>query len=300
MTRTEHDSWDLRSSVGTTATMVAAARAVASRQPHPIINDPWAAPLVEAVGIESLSRMVQLGTPPADAELGSDLRLQPMIDMFAVRTRFFDEFFTTATDSGIRQIVILAAGLDSRVYRLAWPQNTVIYEVDLPNVLAFKAGVFSQLGVKPRVTYRPVSCDLRDDWATALYENGFDGSRPTAWSAEGLLMYLPPEAQDQLFDIISWLSAPQSQLATEYHPQPFAEVIRRTASDARWRLNGVDIDTTQLVYTGERHPVRNYLAAQGWSVLQQTRVSLFEEYGLSTPEDDAPMRNVMAVTAHLD
>jgi len=90
MTRTDHDSWDLRSSVGTTATMVAAARAVATRQPHPIINDPWAAPLVEAVGIESLSRIVQLGAPPADAELGSDMRLQPMIDMFAVRTRFFD------------------------------------------------------------------------------------------------------------------------------------------------------------------------------------------------------------------
>jgi methyltransferase (TIGR00027 family) len=300
MTRTDHDSWDLRSSVGTTATMVAAARAVATRQPHPIINDPWAAPLVEAVGIESLSRMVQLGAPPADAELGSDMRLQPMIDMFAVRTRFFDEFFTAATDSGIRQIVILAAGLDSRVYRLPWPQNTVIYEVDLPNVLAFKAGVFSQLGAKPRVAYRPVACDLRDDWATALRENGFDESRATAWSAEGLLMYLPPEAQDRLFDTIRALSAQNSRLATEYHPDGFAEVVRRTASDARWRLNGIDIDTTQLVYTGERQPVRNYLAVQGWSIAEQSRVSLFEEYGLSTPGADAPMHNVVAVTAHLD
>jgi methyltransferase (TIGR00027 family) len=114
MTRTDHDSWDLRSGVGTTATMVAAARAVATRQPQAIINDPWAAPLVEAVGIESLSRLVELGTPPADTGLGSDLRLQPMIDSFAVRTRFFDEFFTAATNSDIRQVVILAAGLDSR------------------------------------------------------------------------------------------------------------------------------------------------------------------------------------------
>ena len=198
--------------------MVAAARAVATRQPHAIINDPWAAPLVEAVGIESLSRMVQLGTPPADAGLGSDLRLQPMIDSFAVRTRFFDEFFTAATNSGIRQVVILAAGLDSRAYRLPWPHGTVIYEVDLPSVLAFKAGVFSRLGVAPLATHRPVACDLRDDWATALRGNGFDGSRPTAWSAEGLLMYLPPDAQDQLFDTITTLSAPRSRLATEYHP----------------------------------------------------------------------------------
>jgi len=164
--------------------MVAAARAVATRQPHAIINDPWAAPLVEAVGIESLSRMVQLGTPPADAGLGSDLRLQPVIDSFAVRTRFFDEFFTAATNSGIRQVVILAAGLDSRAYRLPWPHGTVIYEVDLPSVLSFKSGVFSRLGVAPLATHRPVACDLRGDWAAALCDNGFDELRPTAWSAE--------------------------------------------------------------------------------------------------------------------
>jgi methyltransferase (TIGR00027 family) len=298
MTRAEHDTWDLRSGVGTTATMVAAARAVASRQPHPIIDDPWAARLVEAVGIESLSRMVQLGTPPADAGLGNDLRLQPMIDSFAVRTRFFDEFFTAATNSGIRQVVILAAGLDSRAYRLPWPQGTVLYEVDLPSVLYFKTHVFCQLGVGPLASYQPVVCDLRDDWAKALRGTGFDASQPTAWSAEGLLMYLPPDAQDQLFDTITALSAPRSQLATEYHPDALAETIRRAASDLRWRVNGIDIDTAGLVYSGERHPVRNYLAAQGWSVAEQTRVSLFEEYGLPTPDGDAPMRNVVAVTAH--
>ena len=300
MTRTDHDSWDLRSGVGTTATMVAAARAVATRQPHAIINDPWAALLVEAVGIESLTRMVQLGTPPADAGLGSDLRLQPVIDSFAVRTRFFDEFFTAAANSGIRQVVILAAGLDSRAYRLPWPHGTVIYEVDLPSVVSFKAGVFSRLGAAPLATHRPVACDLRDDWATALRENGFDELRPTAWSAEGLLMYLPSDAQDQLFDAITTLSAPQSRLATEYHPDYLDEVSRRTASDVRWRVNGIDIDTAGLVYSGERRSIRNYLSAQGWSVAEQTRVSLFEAYGLSTPEDGEPMRNVVAVTAHLD
>jgi methyltransferase (TIGR00027 family) len=300
MTRTDHDSWDLRSGVGTTATMVAAARAVATQQPQAIINDPWAAPLVEAVGIESLSRLVQLGTPPADAGLGSDARLQPMIDSFAVRTRFFDEFFSAATNSGIRQVAILAAGLDSRAYRLPWPHGTVVYEVDLPSVVSFKAGVFSRLGVAPLARHRPVACDLRDDWATALRGHGFDGSRPTAWSAEGLLMYLPPDAQDQLFDTISALSAPRSQLATEYHPDVLAEVRRRSASDIRWRVNGIDVDTAGLVYSGERHLVRNYLTAQGWSVVEQTRVSLFKQFGLPAPEDDAPMRNVVAVTAYLD
>ena len=280
--------------------MVAAARAVATRQSHAIIDDPWAAPLVEAVGIEPLSRMVQLGTPPADAELSGDMQLQPMIDSFAVRTRYFDEFFTAATNSGIRQVVILAAGLDSRAYRLPWPHGTVIYEVDLPTVLSFKAQVFSQLHVGPLARHRPVACDLRDDWAAALCGNGFDVSQPTAWSAEGLLMYLPPDAQDHLFDTISALSAPGSQLATEYHPDVPGEVSRRNATDVRWKVNGFDIDSAELIYSGERHPVRNYLVAQRWSVVEQTRVCLFKQYGLSAPEDDAPMRNVVAVTAHLD
>jgi methyltransferase (TIGR00027 family) len=244
--------------------------------------------------------MVQLGAPPADAELGNNLRLQPMIDSFAVRTRFFDEFFTTATNSGVRQVVILAAGLDSRAYRLPWPRGTVVYEVDLPRVLSFKADVFSRLEAPPLASYRQVACDLRDDWATALRGSGFDGLRPTAWSAEGLLMYLPPRAQDRLFDIITALSAPGSQLATEFHPDGRHEVSRRMISDVRWRANGIDIDTAPLVYNGARHPVRDYLAGQGWSVAEQTRVSLFEEYGLAIPEDDAPMRNVVAVTAHLD
>lgn len=280
--------------------MVAAARAVASRQPHAIIDDPWAAPLVEAVGIEPLIRMVKLGAPPADSELGSDLQLQPMIDSFAVRTRFFDQFFTTAVNSGIRQVVILAAGLDSRAYRLPWPPGTVVYEVDLPTVLTFKAKVFSRLRVTPLARHRPVACDLRDDWAAALRGNGFDTSRPTAWSAEGLLMYLPPDAQDHLFDSIRTLSAPRSQLATEYHPDVPGEVSRRTATDVRWKVNGFDIDSAGLIYSGERHPVRNYLTRQGWSVVEQTRVSLFKQYGLATPDDEAPMRNVVGVTAHLD
>jgi methyltransferase (TIGR00027 family) len=299
MTRTDHDSWDLRSSVGTTATMVAAARAVATQQPHAIINDPWAASLVEAVGIESLSRMVQLGKPPADAELTSELQLQPLIDSFAVRTRFFDEYFIAAANSGIRQVVILAAGLDSRAYRLAWPHGTVVYEVDLPSVLSFKAQVLEQLGVEPFAIHRQAGCDLRDDWAKALFDNGFDRKQPTAWSAEGLLIYLPSDAQDRLFDTVTTLSAVGSQLATEYHPDGVDAVNLRASSYGRWKANGIDVDTAELVYSGERHPVRNYLAARGWSVVEQTRVSLFGKYGLSTPQSDAPMSNVVAVSAHL-
>jgi methyltransferase (TIGR00027 family) len=300
MTRSDHDSWDLRSGVGVTATMVAAARAVASRQPQPIINDPWAAPLVEAAGIAPLTRMVELGTPPADDTLAPEKQLQPMIDTCAVRTRFFDEFFASAGESGIRQIVILAAGLDTRPYRLWWPQDTVIYEVDLPNVLSFKAGVFTRLGVKPGVDYRRVCCDLRGDWPKTLCEYGFDRSQPTAWSAEGLLMYLPPEVQDRLFDDITDLSAKGSRLCTEYHCDGCVDGGRRMTLDARWKANGIDIDTAALIYGGERRHVRSYLTAKCWSVIEQTRMNLFKAYGLPTPERDPRLHNVVAVTGHLD
>jgi hypothetical protein len=152
--------------------MVAAARAVATRQPHPIINDPWAAPLVEAVGIESLSRMVQLGTPPEDSELGSDLRLQPVIDSFAVRTRFFDEFFTTATNSGIRQIVILAAGLDSRAYRFGRTVRSSMKWIYRQFFL--QGGRFLPAGVAPLASHRQ-SRAIFAMIGQKLRSNGFDG-----------------------------------------------------------------------------------------------------------------------------
>ena len=130
MARTDSDSWDLASSVGATATMVATARALASKEPEPLIFDPYAAPLVRAVGIDYFTRLVDGDVEiPAD-QTGSGIRM--MIDVMAVRTRFFDDFFTDAAAAGVRQAVILASGLDSRPYRLPWPAGTVVYEIDQP------------------------------------------------------------------------------------------------------------------------------------------------------------------------
>jgi methyltransferase (TIGR00027 family) len=217
-TRFEGDTWDLASSVGATATMVAVARAVATEDTDPLINDPFAAPLVRAVGIDFFTRVVDREISPADAGETADMELQTETDSLAVRTRFFDDFFINAAAAGIGQAVILAAGLDARAYRLAWAAGTVVYEVDQPTVIKFKTDTMAQLGAEPTTERRTVSIDLRDDWPAALRESGFDDTKPAAWSAEGLLMYLPPEAQDRLFDHITALSAPGSQLATEYHP----------------------------------------------------------------------------------
>ncbi len=302
MTRSDADSWDLSTSVGATATMVAAARALASEGADPLINDPYAAPLVRAVGIEFFVRVVdgEVSSPADGNGEGTTPELQQETDSLAVRTKFFDDFFVNATASGIRQAVILAAGLDSRAYRLGWATGSVVYEIDQPQVVDFKTATMSQLGAAPTTERRTVSIDLRDDWPTALRDNGFADDQPTAWSAEGLLMYLPPEAQDRLFDHISTLSAPGSQLATEFHPEGGPTMAERAqAFNDRWANLGCDIDLSGLFYEGERSNVVEYLSGRGWQVSTRPRRELFADYGLTFPEDDglAALRNIVSVIA---
>lgn len=300
MARTDGDSWDLASSVGATATMVAAARALASREPHPLIDDPYAAPLVRAVGNDFFTKLVdgELGT--SDVDDGGVART--MTDVMAVRTRFFDDFFLDAADAGIRQAVILASGLDSRAYRLRWPAGTVVFEIDQPTVIGAKTAAMADLGATPTSDRRAVAVDLRDDWAGALRRHGFDATQPTAWSAEGLLAYLPPEAQDRLFDDISALSAPGSRLATEYHPDGGS--LMANGADAvldGWRAHGFDLNVPDLFYDGERTPVGDYLSGHGWKVAARTRPQMFTDYGLAFPDSDvlARLRNSLSVIATL-
>lgn len=300
MTRIDSDTWDLSTSVGATATMVAAARARASRQPGAIIDDPFAAPLVRAVGIDFFTRVVdgEVGSP--DAGEGSKPELQHETDSLAVRTRFFDEFFISAAVQGASQAVILAAGLDSRPYRLPWPAGSVVYEFDQPQVIDFKTATMAGLGAEPTAERRTISIDLREDWPAALRAGGFDPERPTAWSAEGLLMYLPPEAQDRLFDNITALSAPGSRLATEFHPEDGPTMAERAQQfNDRWASLGCDIDLSGLFYEGERSNVVEYLSGHGWQVTTRPRRELFTDYGLVFPEDDGlgALRNIVSIVA---
>jgi methyltransferase (TIGR00027 family) len=297
MSRTDADSWDLASSVGATATMVAAARALASREEEPLIDDPFAADLVRAVGVDFFTRLVD-GEIPLTALEGDGPRL--VADVMAVRTRFFDDFFVNAGNTGIRQAVILASGLDSRPYRLPWPQGTTVFEIDQPQVIEFKTTTMESIGATPTAQRHAVAVDLRDDWPEALRRSGFDETQPTAWSAEGLLVYLPPEAQDRLFDNITALSAPGSQLATEYHPDGGAAMSERAKTmGSPWRDHGFDVDFTQLFYRGERNQVVDYLTGQGWQVSSRTRPEVFADYGREFPvtEDVAPLSTSLAVIA---
>ncbi len=301
MTRTDQDSWDLASSVGATATMVAAARALASEGTDPIIDDPFAAPLVRAVGLEFFRRLVDGEVVPSDGRDGDERDLQLETDSIAVRTRFFDDFFLNAARDGIRQSVILAAGLDARAYRLSWPPGSVVYEVDQPKVVEFKTAAMAELGATPTADRRTVSVDLRDDWPEALRHSGFDPTQPTSWSAEGLLMYLPPEAQDRLFDNITELSAPGSLLATEFHGDSGRTMSERARQfNQRWANLGCDIDLSGLFFDGERSNVVDYLTGRGWRVNTRERREYFADYGLVFPDDEtSQLRNIVAVTATL-
>jgi methyltransferase (TIGR00027 family) len=293
MTRTEGDTWDLASSVGATATMVAAARAMAGRADRPLIDDPFAEPLVRAVGVDVLTRLASGELSPT--ELGGDATtgMARLTDNMAVRTMFFDDFFVDATEAGITQAVILASGLDSRAYRLHWPAGTTVYEIDQPEVIEFKSRTLAELGAAPTAYRRAVAVDLREDWPAALVRAGFDPTKPTAWSAEGLLGYLPPEAQDALLDTVTELSAPGSRFATESSPtqDPATEgTMRERMQDiaAHWREHGFELDLAQLVYFGDRNEAAAYLEGQGWQVEGSTLRELFAAHDLP-PFDDQDM-----------
>jgi methyltransferase (TIGR00027 family) len=282
MARTDRDRWDLATSVGATATMVAAQRALASDET--LIDDPFAAPLVRAVGLDVYVRLVNGEIP-----VGSDSEFDPhrMARGMACRTRFYDQYFLDAAESGIGQVVILASGLDARAYRLPWPAGTVVYEVDMPEVIEFKTLTLKELGAEPTAERRTVAVDLRDDWAAALRAAGFDAQAPAAWSAEGLLVYLPDEAQDALFDNITALSAPGSRLAFEFVPDTAA------FTDERWRAHhdrmselGFDLDLSDLVYHGQRSHVVDFLAERGWQTSSQTVSELHAANGFAYPDDD--------------
>lgn len=283
--RSEGDSWDLASSVGATATMVAASRALASREPEPLLDDRFAEPLVRAVGHPFFVKMLD-GQIPLDTD-DSPMTLQQRREQMTVRTRFFDDFFRAATAAGVRQAVILAAGLDARAYRLSWPVGTVVFEVDQPEVIAFKTDTLADIGAEPTAERRTVAIDLRDDWPTALRGSGFDTDAPTAWIAEGLLPYLPPEAQDRLLDNITALSAPGSRLATENITDMSVFTDQRArAMRNNWRQHGLDIDVAELVWLGERRPAAEHLSATGWNVTRHPTEQVYADYGFVLPDNE--------------
>ncbi|MGV0743592.1 class I SAM-dependent methyltransferase [Mycolicibacterium sp. XJ870] len=269
--RTHDDTWDIATSVGSTAVMVAAARAGETEREDALINDPYAKILVAGAGTGVWETLLdnEFASKITDVDPEAAAIFEHMGNYQAVRTHFFDAYFANAVEAGVRQVVILASGLDSRAYRLSWPAGTTVYEIDQPKVLEYKAATLAEHGVQPSAQRREVPVDLRFDWPKALREAGFDENQPTAWLAEGLLMYLPADAQDRLFELVTELSAPGSRIA--------AETAGVTASDRREEMRerfakfadqfnmGSALDIQELIYEDpDRAEVADWLSAHGW------------------------------------
>ncbi len=272
--------------VEVTATFGAAARAVATDKG--LLNDPFAEPLLCAVGIEYLTRAIKDHAFAADD--GDDPAMTALMDALAAHTRFVDEFLADAGRAGIRQVVILASGLDTRPYRLWWPRGTTVYEIDRPQVLDFKSDVLRGLDAALATNRCAVGIDLRQDWPAALRRVGFDAAQPTVWIAEQLLVgYLPPQEQSQLLHEVTAASAPGSRLAADHMPtwNPLQLGAERAFVDG-WRQRGLDVDLASLTYPGEYHYVPEYLAAHGWDTLGRNIADLLGAMGLDKRRRTGP------------
>jgi methyltransferase (TIGR00027 family) len=274
--RSHDDTWDIATSVGTTAVMVAAARAAETDRPDPLIRDPYAKVLVNEAGTGVWEKLLDSSLLDQVASIDAEAAaiFEHMRGYQAVRTHFFDAHFAGAVAAGIRQVVILASGLDSRAYRLDWPAGTAVYEIDQPKVLEYKTATLKAHGATPSADRHEVAIDLRQDWPAALVAAGFDPKVPTAWLAEGLLMYLPADAQDRLFTQISELSAPGSRIAAETaanHADDRRQEMRERLDRVAAKL-GIDrnVDIQDLIYhDDDRADVAKWLNDHGWSATAQ-------------------------------
>lgn len=296
VTRTDNDSWEITESVGATALGVASARAAETRSDAPLIRDPFAQVFLDAVGDGVWNWHSAPQLPPELVEAAPEIPLQmrAMVNYMASRTAFFDKFFLDAARSGIRQAVILAAGLDARAWRLDWPDDVTVYELDQPRVLDFKASTLTEHGAQPACTRVAVAVDLRRDWPKVLRDAGFDASAPSAWSAEGLMPYLPSAAQDLLFERVHGLTAPGSRVAVEALGPKFLDPefrARRRERMDRIRALMAEVDpgreiprTEELWYFEEREDVGDWFRRHGWDVAVTPAAELMAGYGRQAPE----------------
>jgi len=280
--RTDNDNWGINTSVGATALFVATARALEAQKPDPLAVDPFAEVFCRAVGgnvadvLDGKLREHRLKT----ADWG-----EYFVNFQGARTRYFDDYFRRAADAGVRQVVILAAGLDSRAYRLHWPAETTIFELDRPQVLDFKREVLAEQGAKPNAERREVAIDLREDWPQALRDSGFDSAKTSAWIAEGLLIYLPAGAEQQLFTGIDALATRASHVAVEdgapMAPDDYAAAVaKERAATADQRV------FFQLIYNERHAPADQWFDEHGWTAVATPLADYLREVGRPVPGPD--------------
>jgi methyltransferase (TIGR00027 family) len=279
-----NNQWDIATGPGLTALVVAALRAVETGGSKPLFHDPFAAKFVHAA-----DTVKPLPVSPEEIEQGERRALfQFAADGVALRTRHLDDYFSTSRST---QAVILAAGLDTRAFRLDWPPGWTVFEVDQAPVLEFKQQVLDRAGALARCDRRPVAVDLRDDWGSALVAAGYERTRPTAWLAEGLLPYLPPAAEESLVNRVHEFSVAGSSIAVWAMAQDAQHAGQRLSS----MYNTLGVDIPSVMNTEPRRNTTEYLSAHGWTVTENTMSELARRYGRPLSPS---RRRLSSFTAH--
>ena len=258
--------------VSRTALGVAYMRAKESQRPDRLFDDPCAADFLAAA------------PPPFPAERGKAAhRLAAMGAIFefhvVMRTRFYDDYLLSAAAAGCRQVVALAAGLDARAYRLPWPAGVRLFELDLPDVLAFKNQVLSDRDAVATCERIALAVDLRDEWTDQLIHSGFSPDRPTAWLAEGLLVYLSAAEAADLLSNVGSRSAPGSRISFENSVLPGSSLLDQTRDMPSMR------EFTGLFKGGLGEDAAAWLASRGWQTSDHSLETLAATYGRDMPED---------------
>ncbi|RZT85999.1 8-demethyl-8-(2,3,4-trimethoxy-alpha-L-rhamnosyl)tetracenomycin-C O-methyltransferase [Pseudonocardia sediminis] len=280
--------WNITTSVGLTALAVSAARAVENTRDDALVHDRYATDFVHAANPSH-------PLPTTTAEVDSEAWVS-MVDFMAVRSRALDDLLLDATRSGIDQVVVLAAGLDVRAQRLDWPAGTTVFEIDQDQVLDFKQQVLDADGATPSCTRRAVPCDLRDDWPAALADAGFDHAKPTVWLAEGLLPYLPAQAEADLFAAADKLSAPGSRMAVEALGLDVADRFLDSPEVAQMGAS-MGCDMRELWNTERRTDAPDELQGLGWTVSHRTLGELASSFDRTL---GGSLRDIMAANRIID
>ncbi|MGH3373220.1 MAG: SAM-dependent methyltransferase [Actinoallomurus sp.] len=267
---------------GVTSVAVAMARARESVREDPLFRDPFAQLFVDAAkaGLEASGATDEW--PP----------LVAWVDLFysrgVVRTRFIDDHLIDATTGRCGQVVLLGAGLDTRAFRLPWPDGVNVYEVDVPSVFSFKEQVLDDAGAAMAGrsgTRTIIEADLREDWAARLDGSSFDRSVPTAWVAEGVLPYLSVEEARHLLTMVSARSAPGSRLVFEHSGKGRqAATVAKSAAHALAMPGAARIGS---LFKGGLGPTgQHWLSGQGWTTHSDDRAAVGLGYG--RPDDRLP------------
>ncbi|WP_216893585.1 SAM-dependent methyltransferase [Nocardia alni] len=283
--RSDTDNWDITTSVGSTALFVAAARALAGRQQDPLAVDRLADGFLRAAGGEWAQLIDEPDRVRDHPLLSPDFGL-PFQDHIAARTRYFDAYMRDAREHGIRQVVILAAGLDTRAYRLSCLEGATVYELDRAPVLEFKRDTLGAAGITPLADRHEVAVDLREEWLEALRDSGFDASLATAWLLEGLLIYVTPEAQDRLFATIASAGVRHSRVAVEQMMPLPREVYQEltTPEEVDGEVAETQGDWARMIYNDPRSDAAQWFSDNGWYAERVELLDYLRAQGRAAPD----------------